>query len=160
MILTTVFFAKSGSSALDSKPYLRREASSRTTFVRRSKAYIQLTEAEAAFRIHKSDLSLRQIWHQKEEHVLAHIFVCFVAYVLWKNPGRSAQRRGSATNPAESLPNSPISAQWTWCCQPVPARDPKPLHFKTDGPPADPSRKTRPQTASQNNTTQKCSGDF
>lgn len=27
------------------------------------KAYIQLTEAEAAFRIHKSDLSLRPIWH-------------------------------------------------------------------------------------------------
>ena len=30
------------------------------------KAYIQLTEAEAAFRIHKSDLSIRPIWHQKE----------------------------------------------------------------------------------------------
>ena len=38
------------------------------------KAYIQLTEAEAAFRIHKSDLSLRPIWHQKEDRVLAHIF--------------------------------------------------------------------------------------
>ena len=44
------------------------------------KAYIQLTEAEAAFRIHKSDLSIRPIWHQKEERVLAHIFVCFLAY--------------------------------------------------------------------------------
>ena len=43
------------------------------------KAYIQLTEAEAAFRIHKRDLSLRPIWYQKEERVLAHIFVCFVA---------------------------------------------------------------------------------
>ena len=29
------------------------------------KTYIQLTEAEAAFRIHKSDLSIRPIWHQK-----------------------------------------------------------------------------------------------
>ena len=48
------------------------------------KAYIQLTEAEAAFRIHKSDLSLRPIWHQKEDRVLAHILVCFLAYVLWK----------------------------------------------------------------------------
>jgi hypothetical protein len=37
------------------------------------KAYIQLTEAEAAFRIHKSDFGLRPIWHQKEERVLAHI---------------------------------------------------------------------------------------
>ena len=48
------------------------------------KAYIQLTEAEAAFRIHKSDLSIRPIWHQKQDRVLAHILVCFLAYVLWK----------------------------------------------------------------------------
>ena len=47
------------------------------------KAYIQLTDAEAAFRIHKSDLSIRPIWHQNEERVLAHIIVCFLAYVLW-----------------------------------------------------------------------------
>ena len=51
------------------------------------KAYIQLTEAEDAFGIQKSDLSLRPIWHQKEDRVLAHIFVCFVAYVLWKSFG-------------------------------------------------------------------------
>jgi transposase len=48
------------------------------------KAYIQLTEAEDAFRIQKSDLKIRPIWHQKEERVLAHILVCFLAYVLWK----------------------------------------------------------------------------
>jgi len=48
------------------------------------KAYIQLTEAEDAFRIHKSDLRIRPIWHQKEERVQAHILVCFLAYVLWK----------------------------------------------------------------------------
>ena len=29
------------------------------------RTYIQLTEAEAAFRIHKSELSLRPIWHQR-----------------------------------------------------------------------------------------------
>ena len=43
------------------------------------KAYIQLTEAEAAFCIQKSDLKIRPIWHQKEDRVLAHIFVCFLA---------------------------------------------------------------------------------
>lgn len=48
------------------------------------KAYIQLTEAEAAFRIHKSDLKIRPVWHQKQDRVLAHILVCFLAYVLWK----------------------------------------------------------------------------
>lgn len=48
------------------------------------KIYIQLTEAEAAFRIHKRELSLRPIWHQRADRVQAHILVCFLAYVLWK----------------------------------------------------------------------------
>ncbi len=48
------------------------------------RAYIQLTEAEDAFRIHKSDLRIRPIWHQKQERVESHILVCFLAYVLWK----------------------------------------------------------------------------
>ena len=43
------------------------------------KAYIQLTEAEEAFRIQKSDLQLRPIHHQKRERVQAHILVCFLA---------------------------------------------------------------------------------
>jgi transposase len=46
--------------------------------------YVQLTDAEAAFRIQKSDLSIRPIWHQKPDRVQAHLFVCFLAYVLWK----------------------------------------------------------------------------
>jgi len=48
------------------------------------KAYMQLSQAEAAFRICKNDLRLRPVWHQKEERVKAHILVCFLAYVLWK----------------------------------------------------------------------------
>ena len=46
--------------------------------------YIQLTDAEWAFRIEKDELRIRPIWHQKEERVLAHILVCFLGYVLWK----------------------------------------------------------------------------
>lgn len=49
------------------------------------KHYIQLTEAEWAFRITKDELEIRPIWHQKEPRVLAHILVCFLAYVLWKS---------------------------------------------------------------------------
>jgi transposase len=63
------------------------------------RAYIQLTEAEAAFRIHKSDLMLRPIWHQKEERVLAHILVCFLAYVLWKTLAQRCQRAGLGHEP-------------------------------------------------------------
>lgn len=48
------------------------------------KRYIQLTEAEWAFRITKDELSIRPIWHQKEDRVKAHILVCFLAYAMWK----------------------------------------------------------------------------
>jgi transposase len=48
------------------------------------RAYMQLTEAEAAFRIQKSALQLRPVWHQKAERVQAHLLVCFLAYVLRK----------------------------------------------------------------------------
>jgi transposase len=48
------------------------------------KRYIQLTEAEWAFRITKDELEIRPIWHHKAERVEAHILVCFLAYVLWK----------------------------------------------------------------------------
>lgn len=46
--------------------------------------YIQLTEAEWAFRITKDELVIRPIWHHKEDRVKAHILVCFLAYVMWK----------------------------------------------------------------------------
>jgi len=48
------------------------------------KHYIQLTDAEWAFRITKEELKVRPIWHQKANRVLGHILVCFLAYVLWK----------------------------------------------------------------------------
>jgi transposase len=48
------------------------------------KRYIQLTDAEWAFRITKDELEIRPIWHHKEQRVKAHILVCFLAYVLWK----------------------------------------------------------------------------
>lgn len=61
--------------------------------------YIQLTEAEAAFRIHKSDLSLRPVWHQKPERVHAHILVCFLAYALWKTLEKWQERAGLGNSP-------------------------------------------------------------
>jgi len=67
------------------------------------KTYMQLTEAESAFRIHKSDLSLRPIWHQKEERVLAHILVCFLAYVLWKTLEQLCRQAGLGDEPRRVL---------------------------------------------------------
>src|SRR5712672_1875634 len=67
------------------------------------RAYIQLTEAEAAFCIQKSDLSLRPVWHQKEDRVLAHILVCFLAYVLWKFLGQLCKKAGLGNEPRRVL---------------------------------------------------------
>jgi len=67
------------------------------------RTYIQLTEAEAAFRIHKSDLSIRPIWHQREHRVLAHILVCFLAYVLWKTLEQWQSRAGLGNSPRTIL---------------------------------------------------------
>jgi transposase len=63
------------------------------------KAYIQLTEAEDAFRIHKSDLRIRPVWHQKEERVRAHILVCFLAYVLWRTLSGICRQAGLGDEP-------------------------------------------------------------
>jgi len=66
-------------------------------------AYIQLTDAEEAFRIHKSDMRIRPIWHQKEERVAAHILVCFLAYTVWKTLGQMCKRTGLGDEPRRVL---------------------------------------------------------
>ena len=48
------------------------------------RSYIQLTQVEEAFRITKQDLEIRPVWHQNEERVEAHIFICFLALALHK----------------------------------------------------------------------------
>jgi hypothetical protein len=63
------------------------------------KRYIQLTEAEWAFRITKDELEIRPIWHQREDRVLGHILVCFLAYVLWKTLGQNCQHAGLGQEP-------------------------------------------------------------
>lgn len=71
-------------NALADGCYLLRTNLAETDPVVLWRRYIQLTEAEWAFRIAKDELAIRPIWHQKEERVQAHILVCFLAYVLWK----------------------------------------------------------------------------
>jgi len=71
-------------SAISEGCYLLRTNLSETDPALLWKRYIQLTEAEWAFRITKDELKIRPIWHHKEDRVKAHILVCFLAYVLWK----------------------------------------------------------------------------
>jgi transposase len=67
------------------------------------KAYIQLTQAEAAFRIQKDQLNVRPVWHQREDRVQAHILVCFLAFVLWKSLEMWQQRAGLGNSPRTIL---------------------------------------------------------
>jgi transposase len=48
------------------------------------RCYMQLSQAEDAFRISKSDLNLRPVFHQKTQRVEAHILVCFLTLALWR----------------------------------------------------------------------------
>lgn len=67
------------------------------------KTYIQLSEAEAAFRIQKSDLCIRPIWHYKQGRIKAHILICFLAYVLWKTLQQWQSRAGLGHSPRTIL---------------------------------------------------------
>jgi transposase len=86
-------------AALSEGAYLLRSNIRDWTDQQLWKAYIQLTHAEAAFRIQKDQLNVRPIWHQREERVQAHILVCFLAFVLWKSLEMWQQRAGLGNSP-------------------------------------------------------------
>jgi transposase len=65
--------------------------------------YTQLTEAEAAFRALKSELSIRPIFHQIERRVKAHIMVAFLGYALWVTLKHLLKRSHSALSPTRAL---------------------------------------------------------
>jgi transposase len=67
------------------------------------RAYMQLTDAEAAFRIQKADLRIRPVWHQTAERVQAHLLVCFLAYVLRKALEGWMARAGLGNSPTAVL---------------------------------------------------------
>jgi transposase len=67
------------------------------------RAYIQVTEAEAAFRVHKSDLDLRPVWHQKQERLEAHLLACFLAFVRSKTLAQTCRQAGLGDEPRKVL---------------------------------------------------------
>ena len=67
------------------------------------RAYMQLTDAEEAFCIYKTDLEIRPIWHQKEQRVDAHVLVCFLTYVSWKTLEQMCRRAGLGDQPRRVL---------------------------------------------------------
>ncbi len=90
-------------AALSEGAYLLRSNITDWTDAQLWKAYIQLTQVEAAFRIQKDQLRVRPIWHQRDDRVQAHILVCFLAFVLWKTLELWQQRAGLGNSPRTVL---------------------------------------------------------
>lgn len=68
--------------------YLLRTNLTETDPVKLWNYYLQLVTVEEAFRILKSDLAIRPIFHQEQPRIEAHVFVAFVAYCLHVTLGR------------------------------------------------------------------------
>jgi IS4 transposase len=80
--------------------------------------YIQLTEVEQAFKELKGDLGIRPIYHQREDHIEAHIFVAFLAYCLQitLKARLGLWRRGSPPAPPS---RTSLRSRWSTCiCRP------------------------------------------
>jgi transposase len=59
--------------------------------------YLQLTVVERAFRVLKTNLLLRPVWHHYSGRTQAHVLICVLAYALWKTLDHLAKRAGLQT---------------------------------------------------------------
>ncbi|HEU4766018.1 MAG TPA: IS1634 family transposase [Pyrinomonadaceae bacterium] len=59
--------------------------------------YVQLATVERAFRVLKSELLIRPVWHQLSGRVEAHVMICVLAYALWKTLDHLAKEVGLMT---------------------------------------------------------------
>ena len=84
--------------------------------------YGQLWHIEKAFRISKTDLRIRPIFHRRRRRIEAHVLVAFVAYTIYKELERRLSEAGLTTSPkraaeltqtmyelAFKLPNDPAA---------------------------------------------------
>jgi transposase len=83
-----------GHPLLSKGAYLLRTNCTETDPAKLWRWYIQLTQAEAAFRTAKSDIGLRPIYYQKTERVEAHLLICFMSLALWRSLEMWMQSKG------------------------------------------------------------------
>jgi hypothetical protein len=83
--------------------YLLRTNCTETDPAKLWRWYIQLTQAEAAFRSAKSDIGLRPIYHQKTQRVEAHLLICFLSLVLWRSLESWMSSKGLGSRAAKLL---------------------------------------------------------
>lgn len=77
--------------------------------------YGHLWQIEKAFRISKSDLRVRPIFHRKRRRIEAHLCIAFVAYSIWKELERLLKRQGVAMTPtrAADLTHTMYAVEYT-----------------------------------------------
>ena len=64
--------------------------------------YGHLWQIEKAFRVSKSDLRVRPIFHRKRRRIEAHLCIAFVAYSIWKELERLLKTRGVDMTPTRA----------------------------------------------------------
>lgn len=74
--------------------YLLRTNCTETDPAKLWRWYMQLTQAEAAFRTAKSDIGLRPIYHHKTERVEAHLLICFLSLAMWRSLEQWMMQKG------------------------------------------------------------------
>ena len=103
------------------KGYLSNTNLSATELI---KNYGQLWHVEKAFRISKTDLRIRPMYHRLRKRIEAHVLVAFVAYTIYKELERRLHEAGVAMSPKRAaeltqtmyemsfrLPNDPQKQQ-------------------------------------------------
>jgi len=65
--------------------------------------YGQLWQIEKAFRISKTDLRIRPIYHRAQRRIEAHICISFVAYKIYKELERQLKRLDSKLSPEKAI---------------------------------------------------------
>ena len=87
--------------------------------------YMQLTVVEHAFRVLKGHLLLRPVWHHYNGRVEMHVFICVLAYALWKTLDHLAKQAGLQTAIRKPDPERPDASPkprpmtLTWRCCPT-----------------------------------------
>ena len=65
--------------------------------------YGHLWQIEKAFRISKTDLKIRPIYHRLQRRIETHICISFVAYKVFKELERQLKERKSALSPEKAI---------------------------------------------------------
>jgi transposase len=65
--------------------------------------YQQLWHIEKAFRISKTDLRIRPVYHRIKKRIEAHICVCFAAYAIYKELERQLKKNNIELSPEKAI---------------------------------------------------------